>query len=247
MMAGPELAEEVRGGGQGEGGAASGGLGDFSYILASASPTRQRLLEHAGWPPSEAVAPAVDEEAVLAGLDGVPPGEAAAELAWLKARSVEERLAAAGRGSALILAADQIAVRRGAPAFLGKPPRGDAAAVAMVAGHAGKRLELHTAAVLVQGGRRLWGAATLSWADFAPFTEAEAREVVRLQGPATWSVAGGCLLEGPAVRLLAGLGGDPFSLLGLPLLELAAYLRVRRMDAAVRGADGGTGGGGARG
>jgi septum formation protein len=47
------------------------------------------------------------------------------------------------------------------------------------------------------------------------------------EGEAVTETVGGYKIEGPAIQLFESIGGDYFSILGLPLLPLLAFLRTR--------------------
>lgn len=187
-------------------------------LLASKSATRQRMLADAGLS-FEIVDAPFDEAEAKAGLvaSGFAPRDLAEMLAELKAKCV------AAAADDLVLGADQV-LELDDGTMLSKPGSRDEAA-AQLRRMSGRTHWLHSAAVVVQGGERLWGE-TESVAmpvrplgdDFiAAYLDAE-YEAIR------WSV-GGYRIEGPGAQLFETVEGSHFAILGLPLLPLLGFLR----------------------
>jgi septum formation protein len=189
----------------------------MTLILASASPTRAALLARAGIA-FEAVAPRVDEAALAAGLlaEGTAPRDLADALAEAKALKVSQRYP--GR---LVLGADQVLEHRGEALF--KPA--DAAALeAQLRRLRGETHRLWSAAVMAEGGRPLWrhvGGARLT---MRAFSDAYLAAYLRRNGAVLTGTVGGYRIEEEGVRLFARIEGDGFTIQGLPLVEIAAWL-----------------------
>lgn len=194
-------------------------------LIASKSEARRRMLENAGVPFEIVDAPFEEDEAKAGLIDsGFESRDLAEMLAELKAKSV-----AAAPGD-LVLGADQV-LELADGTMLSKPAsRNDAAA--QLRRLSGATHKLHSAAVVVEGGARVWGGTeSVSLAmhelggDFLrDYLDAE-YEAIR------WSV-GGYRIEGRGVQLFERIEGSHFAILGLPLLPLLAFLRERGLIAS---------------
>ena len=197
----------------------------MKLLLASRSEARRRMLEAAGVP-FETVAAALDEEEAKAGLAaaGFEPLDLAEMLAEVKAKSV------AAPGDALVLGADQV-LETEEGAMLGKPSSCDEA-LAQLRELSGRRHFLHSAAVLVERGERVWGCTETAALNVRPLGEAFLRDYLdREYDSIRWSV-GGYRVEGPGAQLFEEIRGSHFAVMGLPLLPLLACLRERGLLAA---------------
>jgi septum formation protein len=189
-------------------------------ILASRSPARSELLRRAGVP-HEVLPAAVDEAAVKAGMaaEGAPALDVADALAEMKARRVAGRVP-----GTLVLGADQVLACDGR---LFDKPADLAEARAQLAWLRGRSHELLSAAVLYDAGAPVWrhvGRARLAMRAFSDrFLDA----YLEGQGEAVLDSVGAYKLEAGGAPLFDRIDGDVFTIMGLPLLELLAYLRVR--------------------
>lgn len=187
-------------------------------VLASASPTRLRLLRAAGL--AVAVDPAaIDEGEVKRSLkaEGAPPERAAETLAEWKAQTVSRR-----HPGALVLGADQILACDGA--WFDKPAD-RAAARAQLRALRGRSHELLSAALLVRDGARLWHAVGRARLAMRPFGDGFIEDYLAAVGDAALQSVGAYQVEGRGIQLFERIEGDWFTILGLPLLPLLAVLR----------------------
>ena len=190
-----------------------------TLVLASSSPARLRLLQAAGLE-ARPVPPLVDEAAAREALraEGIVPEDAAAALAELKAASVARRA-----GDAFVLGADQLLVT--AEGDWLEKPIDRAAAAAQLRRLGGATHRLVTAAVLFRGGARVWGHVETPAVTVRPLNDAMIDTYLDRAGPGVLASVGAYEIEGLGVQLVAALKGDLFSVQGLPLLPLLAYLR----------------------
>lgn len=186
---------------------------DSPILLASSSRYRRELLARLGLP-FETWSPDIDESP----LAGEAPRETAVRLARGKADA-----AARQYPNAWVIGSDQVAELAGRP--IGKPGDRESARrqLRQVSGHP---VLFHTALCVVHGrlGRRHERLVTTDVV-FRPLADAEIERY--LEREPAFDCAGSAKSEGLGISLLARLGGDdPTALVGLPLIALAAILRV---------------------
>lgn len=191
-----------------------------AIVLASGSPIRAELLRRSGVPFAVDV-PRIDEVALRAALlaEGASPRDLADTLAEMKALRIAGR-----HPAALVIGCDQV-LDCGGEVF------GKAESAAEV--HAqllrlrGRTHRLLSAAVICRDGEPLWrhvGVARLTMRDFS--LEWLDGYVAR-NWPGIGDTVGGYRIEDEGVRLFSRIEGDYFHVLGMPLLEILAYLGQR--------------------
>jgi septum formation protein len=187
-------------------------------ILASTSPSRAAILRHAGvgFAP---VAPHVDEAAVKAALraENATAAACAETLAELKAVKVSRQFP-----EALVIGGDQMLDCEGA--WFDKPIDLAAARRQLLALR-GKRHRLLNSLVVALDGARIWHFADGAGLTMRPFSEPFLDDYLAAVGEAALHSVGAYQLEGRGSQLFAKIEGDFFSVLGLPLLPLLAFLR----------------------
>lgn len=189
-------------------------------MLASQSRARQMLLANAGIE-FEAVAAEIDERAVQQASSLSAPGDIAAHLAREKALSVSMR-----RPNNFVIGADQT-LALGTRLFTKPDSRAQAAEqLRMLAGHSH---ELHSAVAVARDGKILFESADIARMTMRRLGEAEIEAYLNEAGAAVTSSVGAYQLEGPGVHLFERIEGDHFTILGLPLLALLAFLRSERL------------------
>lgn len=189
-------------------------------LLASRSSARRTMLEAAGVP-FEAVAADLDEEEAKAGLAaaGFGPRDTAEMLAEMKAKSV------AAAGDALVIGADQV-LERDDGTMLGKPGS-RAEALDQLRLLSGQTHYLHSAAVVVEKGERVWGETETVAMDVRPLGPAFLEAYLDAEYEEIGGSVGAYRIEGLGAQLFEEVEGSHFAVLGLPLLPLLAYLRER--------------------
>src|SRR6266481_8135401 len=194
--------------------------GKYPLILASQSRARQVLLANAGIE-FEAVAAEIDERAVQQASSLSAPGDIAALLAREKAPSVSMR-----RPGNFAVGADQT-LALGARLFT--KPDGRAQATEQLRALAGRGHELHSAVAVARDGKILFESADTARMTMRRLGEAEIEAYLNEAGAAVASSVGAYRLEGLGVHLFERVEGDHFTILGLPLLPLLAFLRSERL------------------
>jgi septum formation protein len=189
-----------------------------ALILASASRTRLVMLEAAGLD-VVAAAPNIDE----AGLKtlwrdhGAEAGRIAAVLAEAKALEVSRRCE-----GALVIGADQVLDCQGT---LFDKPADDAAARRQLLALRGKAHRLLTAAAIARDGRTVWEQLDTAELTMRRFSESFLDRYLARAGAAVLTSVGAYQLEGQGAQLFDQVEGNHFTILGLPLLPLLAFLR----------------------
>ena len=192
----------------------------MKLLLASQSPARRRMLDAAGIP-YQAVSAGLDEEEAKAGLAaaGFEPRDLAEMLAEMKAKSVE------APGDALVIGADQV-LELDDGTMLSKPAS-RAVALAQLRLLSGQTHYLHSAAVAVERGERVWGDTESVALDVRALGDAFLEAYLDAEFEAVRFTVGGYRIEGMGAQLFEEVEGSHFAVLGLPLLPLLAYLRER--------------------
>ena len=182
-------------------------------ILASASPSRLRLLRAAGIEP-EVIVSGVDEEILTSAMPDAGPEAVARVLAQAKARDV-----AAQHPGRLVLGADSVLDVDGRS--LGKP---GTAQVATARWHEirGRSAALITGHCLIHpGGEEVVSARTV--VHFAFPDDAEIAAYVATGEPL--QVAGGFTLDGYGSAFVRRIEGDPANVIGLGIPLLRGMVR----------------------
>jgi len=194
--------------------------GSSPLILASQSRARQMLLASAGID-FKAVPADIDERTVQQTSGLTSAGDIAALLAREKALMVSSQ-----HSRQFVVGADQT-LALGTRLF--SKPAGRAQAAEQLRALAGNRHELHSAVAVARDGRILFEAVSVAGMMMRPLTEAEIEAYLNEAGDAVASSVGAYQLEGLGVHLFERIEGDHFTILGLPLLKLLAFLRSERL------------------
>jgi septum formation protein len=194
--------------------------GNQPLILASQSRARQTLLANAGLV-FEAIPADIDERKIQQGSGLLEPGKIALLLAREKALAVS--LAYPER---LVIGADQTLAL--ASRIFAKPT-GRAQAADQLLALAGKTHELHSAIAAARNGKIVFETVAVAQMTMRRLTEMEITAYLDAAGEAVTTSVGAYQLEGLGVHLFERIGGDHFTILGLPLLPLLAFLRSEKL------------------
>ncbi|ALC14441.1 Maf family protein [Sphingopyxis sp. 113P3] len=191
-----------------------------ALVLASQSSGRAAMLRAAGLD-FETTAAHVDEEAMTAALLAArhTPRNIADALAEAKAVKISSRLP----GVTVIGADSTLALDDGT--MLTKPESPDEAAQHLRR-MAGGRHRLFSAAVVARDGAPVWRAIGEARLWMRPLSDAFIADYVNREWDSIrWTV--GCYeIEGAGVQLFDRVEGDPWTIVGMPMLPLLAWLRA---------------------
>ena len=91
----------------------------------------------------------------------------------------------------------------------------------------GRTHELHSALVISEKGQPVWRVLKTARLTVRPFSDDWLDDYIASCGETVLCAVGGYHLEGLGVQLFSAIDGDYFTILGLPLVELLDYLRIR--------------------
>ncbi|MEO9599165.1 Maf family protein [Parasphingorhabdus sp.] len=190
-------------------------------ILASKSKARHAMLTAAGVN-VEAVAPNVDEEALREGLktEGATARNLADALAEAKAVRLSRRI-----GGGLILGGDQILALEDGK-MLDKPVD-PAEAMAHLKMLSGKKHKLFSAAVIAEQGTPVWRHIDIATLSMRSLSDNFIEQYVESEWDNIRHCVGCYEIEGRGAQLFSTIVGSQFTIMGLPLLHLLDYLRIR--------------------
>ena len=194
--------------------------GPQRLILASQSRARKMLLANAGLD-FEALPADIDERAVQRDSGLSAPGEIASLLAREKALFVSRQ-----RPGQYVVGADQT-LALGQRMF--SKPAGRAQAAEQLGLLAGQTHELHSAVSVARDGRILFADVSVARMTMRRLAGSEIETYLDQAGAAVTSSVGAYQLEGLGVHLFERIEGDHFTILGLPLLSLLAFLRGEKL------------------
>jgi septum formation protein len=197
-------------------------LGKSSLILASQSSARKMLLANAGLE-FKAITADIDERGIQAASGLSDPPEIALLLAREKARAVS-----AHHAGSTVIGADQT-LALGDSLF--NKPAGRAQALAQLRDLSGHSHELNSALAIARDGEIIFEDVSIARLTMRQMTEAELSTYLDTAGDAVTTSVGGYQLESLGIHLFERIEGDHFTILGLPLLPLLAFLRRERLVA----------------
>ena len=190
-------------------------------ILTSQSASRKAMLEAAGVA-FTAEAAGVDEESVKAAMiaEGTDGRRLADALAEMKAIKVSRR-----HPTALVLGCDSTVAAEDGTLIDKAETRDESRAQLQCL--RGTTHRLTSAAVVALGGEPIWRHVDTAKLTMRPFSDAFLESYLDAEWPAIGGCVGGYRLEGLGAQLFSRIDGDHFTILGVPLLPLLDWLRVR--------------------
>lgn len=197
-------------------------LGKSPLILASQSSARKMLLANAGLE-FKAVTADIDERGIQAASALSNPREIALLLAREKAKAIS-----ANHPGSYVIGADQI-LALGNRLF--NKPAGRPQALAQLRDLAGNSHELNSAVAVAHDGQIVFEDVAVARMTMREMTEDELSAYLDAAGDAVTTSVGAYQLESLGIHLFERIEGDHFTILGLPLLPLLAFLRGERLVA----------------
>lgn len=188
-------------------------------ILASGSASRRSLLAGAGVT-ARSIKPNVDEESAKTAMraEGMSVRDQAMQLAEMKAVKVSRS------ESGLVIGGDQMLNLEG-EGF--DKPADLVAAGDHLRKLSGKAHTLETAIVIAENGQPVWRHLARPKLTVRTLSGEFVETYIHTCGEALLSTVGAYQLESMGAQIFSKIEGDYFSILGLPLLPLLDYFRVR--------------------
>jgi septum formation protein len=193
----------------------------MTLILASQSAGRLAMLRAAGVEVTP-FASAVDEEAIKDGLAaaGAKPRDIADALAEAKAVKISRK-----HPGDLVIGCDQILVTADGQ-LLGKPDSPEQAE-AQLRLLSGKVHRLISAAVICEGGAPIWRIVDSAQMTMRPLSDGFIERYVSEYWAHIRHTVGCYRIEAEGTQLFTSIAGSQFTIIGMPLLPVLDYLRLK--------------------
>lgn len=191
----------------------------MTLILASVSTARRTMLEAAGVV-FEAQSAFINEDAQKVALkaDGFAAHAVAKTLAEMKALSIDAK-------KQLVIGSDQT-LEYGDIGMLDKP-RSQAEAFNQLQMLSGKSHFLHSAVVVAENGKIVWRHVDTARLTMRKLSDTFLEEYLDREYETVRHSVGAYHIEGRGIQMFEWMEGNYFTILGMPLLPLLAYLRER--------------------
>lgn len=191
-------------------------LADQPLVLASRSLARRTMLQAAGLP-VEVVVADIDERGVEARAGAVDASAAAMLLAREKAK-----VGGTGINGRFVVGSDQT-LALGTQRF--SKPADRTAAREQLRRLSGRTHELHSAVAVARDGRIVFSHGDVARLTMRSLSDRFIDAYLNAAGAAAMASVGGYQIESLGIHLFERVEGDHFTILGLPLLALLAFLR----------------------
>ncbi len=195
----------------------------MTLVLASKSRSRRAMLKNAGVE-IECLPANVDEAAIKDSLiaEGTTPRNLVDALSEAKARRVSNRVP-----GAMVLGADSLVVTEDGQ-YLDKPETpGDAKMHLHML--SGTTHSLLSGAVIYEDGAPVWRHIDVAKMTMRHLSDGFVDDYVSAHWDNIRHCVGCYEIEGPGAQLFARILGSQFTIMGLPLLHLLDYLRIRKV------------------
>ncbi len=195
-------------------------MSEPSIILASKSRARASMLKNAGLE-IKACSAGLDEAEISSRLLGQNKGpeEIARRLSAAKAEAVSAIL----KNNARVIGADQTLSLEGR---LFRKPADLIEARNHLLALRGKTHQLFSAVTVITGGEICFQACDAADLTMRAFSQAFLDDYLARIGLEALETVGSYRVEGPGIQLFERIEGDFFTILGLPLMALLAFLRT---------------------
>ena len=190
-------------------------------ILASKSLSRKNLMTNAGLVFQQEVSDVVEEVVKRTFLKSGEISDLAMILAQLKAQSVSKLFP-----NSYVIGADQTLLFEGQ--VYDKPISSSNARDQLLSLRA-KQHQLETAVCIIKNQEIVWSYTESSYLTMRNFSPEFLGKYLAAEGDNVKTSVGGYKLEGLGLQLFEKINGDFFSILGLPMLSLLAFLREQNL------------------
>ena len=191
-----------------------------SFILATASKTRIKLLNNAGLV-FDVIAADIDEEKIKNDYKGETANFVAQKLSDKKAEAISQK-----HPDKLVIAADQVLECEG---HLFSKPSSLTEVKTQLFNLQGKPHNLISAVSAAKSGKSFWRHSDVARLAMRVLSDRFIDNYIQQEGEGLLSSVGGYKIERSGVLLFDEVNGSFFTILGVPLLQLLAFFREQKI------------------